>query len=215
MKPVIWVSKPLQHMLCERTGGIVVSSAKEFLDATRDPKMVSFVDDTTLEIIAEIDHVTIPGTIIAICDESLQNAVNLFQYPWLSHVVSKAMLEHPMAELHFPNILQSIGGTNLRLLDWLEPTVTGRRVRLTHANKRVARLERMSEFFEGKGIGKRHIELLQNVAEELLTNAFYDAPVAAGALKPVSRTEDVALPDDSACDLAYGCRDDLVFVRVR
>jgi hypothetical protein len=54
------------------------------------------------------------------------------------------------------------------------------------------------------------------VAEELLTNAFYDAPVSAGVVEgPISRTQDVTLPDDSACDMVYGCREDLAVVRVR
>ena len=40
--------------------------------------------------------------------------------------------------------------------------------------------------------------------------------VQAGALKqPISRTQDVSLSDDSACDMVYGCRDDLAVVRVR
>jgi hypothetical protein len=87
---------------------------------------------------------------------------------------------------------------------------------LTHSSKRVARLERMGEFFESKAVSPRTTQLLRDAAEELLTNAFYDAPVAAGAMKkPVSRTQDIALPDDSACDLAYGCREDLAIVRVR
>jgi hypothetical protein len=57
---------------------------------------------------------------------------------------------------------------------------------------------------------------LRDAAEELLTNAFYDAPVAAGVLdQPISRTQDVALSEDSACDMVYGCREDLAIVRVR
>src|SRR5262249_45716732 len=103
-----------------------------------------------------------------------------------------------------------------RLLDWLGPTANGRRIRLTHASSRAARIEKMSDFFDANGVGSRTLQLLRDAAEELLTNAFYDAPVAAGRLKkPVSRTQDISLPDDSACDLAYACRDDLAIVRVR
>jgi hypothetical protein len=74
----------------------------------------------------------------------------------------------------------------------------------------------MGEFLAAKGVGSRTNQQLRDVAEELLTNAFYDAPVSAGVLKqPISRTEDVSLPEDSACDMVYGCRDDLAIVRVR
>jgi hypothetical protein len=74
----------------------------------------------------------------------------------------------------------------------------------------------MSEFFESKGVGSRSLQQLRDVAEELLTNAFYDAPVAAGVLqRAISRTQEVSLPEESACDMVYGCREDLAVVRVR
>jgi len=74
----------------------------------------------------------------------------------------------------------------------------------------------MAEYFASQGIGSRTIDALRDVGEELLTNAFYDAPVAAGAIKRViSRTNDIALTDGGACDLVYGCRGDLAIVRVR
>ena len=227
MSSVVWVSEPLQGLLCERLSStridpanraVIVNSAKEFVDATRDPKTVSFLDAATIQVAATITHVTLPGPIVAICDDSLQTAVGWLQpHPWLSHVISSAMLSHPIAEEHLENVMRTLtSGPHARLLDWLGPDVAGRRIRLTHASKRAARIDRMSEFLESKGVGTRSLQFLRDAAEELLTNAFYDAPVAAGAVKkPVSRTHDIALPDDSACDLAYGCREDLAIVRVR
>lgn len=74
----------------------------------------------------------------------------------------------------------------------------------------------MGEFFESKGVSGRTVGLLRDAAEELLTNAFYDAPVAAGVVeKPIPRTQDVSLPSESGCDMVYGCSDDLAVVRVR
>jgi hypothetical protein len=221
------MSEPLRGVLCERLAskrlessyrGQVVNSVKDFLAANRDPMTVSFLDRTTIGIVAEVTHVSLPGPVVVICDEPLQTAIGWLQpHPWISHVISATMLEHPIAEEHLDNVLRTLTSSSQpRLLDWLGPSVSGRRIRLTHASKRAARLERMSDFFETKGVGSRTLQTLRDAAEELLTNAFYDAPVAAGAMKkPVSRTQDVALPDDSACDLAYGCRDDLAVVRVR
>jgi len=214
--PVVWTSEPLRGELCKRVGGVAVTSMEEFAEATRDGKTIAFVDQANIDLLATVDPELVRGPIVAVCDESLNAAVGWLQYPWISHVLSSAMLEHPMCEQHLENVLRSLNGDGQpRLLDWLEPKVTGRRIRLTHASKRVERLERMSEFFETKGVGSRSVQLLRDAAEELLTNAFYDAPVAAGALKPISRTQDVLLPDESACDLAYGCRQDLAIVRVR
>lgn len=221
------MSERLSHTLREQLSSEItlVSSAREFLAAPRDAKTVSFVDDTTIatldeaaKIASSVDELTPPGPVIAICEGTLQNAISwLTPHPWLSQVVSATMLSQPMVKEHLDNVSATlIKGSQPKLLDWLGPSVAGRRVRLTHASKRVERLERMGEFFDGKGVGSRTIQQLRDVAEELLTNAFYDAPVAAGTVKqPISRTQDVSLPEDSACDMVYGCNDDICVVRVR
>jgi hypothetical protein len=192
-----------------------VSSAREFDEITRTRKTVCFLDSTTIPLAAAVEA---PGPVIAICDEPLPTAISWLQpHPWISHVVSAAMLEHPLADEHLENVMRTLTtSAKPRLLDWLGPTVTGRRIRLTHASSRAARLEKMTDFFVTNGVGTRTLQQLRDAAEELLTNAFYDAPVAAGALhKPIPRTQDISLPDESACDLAYGCREDLAIVRVR
>jgi hypothetical protein len=227
VRSIVWMSERLSRLLCDRLSSetIAVSSALEFWEARRDSQTVSFVDSSSMAALEQAaadlgvaaDRVT-PAPIIAICDEPLQTAVTwLGPRPWLSHVMNAAMLQHPMATEHLRNaMLTATSGERPRLLDWLGDTVAGRRVRLAHASRRVERLERMSAFFEARRVGSRTIQQLRDVAEELLTNAFYDAPVAAGVLaRPISRTQDVTLPDDSACDMVYGCRDDLAVVRVR
>ena len=203
----------LRELLASRA--IIVSSAKELMDAKPDAHTVIFVDRST---VAALDDATPPGPVIALCDGPLHTAVDwLTTRPWLSHVMSTSMLQHPLASEHLGNVMTTLTNeAQPRLLDWLGPTVSGRRIKLTHASKRVERLERMSEFFESKGVGSRTIALLRDAGEELLTNAFYDAPVAAGAVSsPISRTQDVSLPEDGACDMVYGCREDLAVVRVR
>ncbi|MEO8701561.1 MAG: hypothetical protein ABI867_16065 [Kofleriaceae bacterium] len=223
MRSVVWLSEATLGR-CQRSSprfsaphAEVVTSTKQFLAAAQDPQTLAYVDGATLAILAAIDHVPLPSFIIAICDDTLQTAVGWLQYPWLSHVLSITMLEHPMAERHLDNVVRTLTNPNPpRLLDWIEGNLTGRRIRLTHASTRATQLEKMGEFFEAKGIGGRTRDQLRDIAEELLTNAFYDAPVAAGALKkPVSRTHDVSLPDDSACDLVYGSHDDEAVIRVR
>ncbi len=222
------MSEPLLHGVHGRLPSelVVASSARDFLDARRDARTVSFVDQSTLPQLdraaAErglaVDQLELPGPVIAICDDTLQAAIGwLPARRWLSHVMSASLLQHPIAAEHLGNVTATLtSGTRPRLLDWLGATVAGRRVRLAQASRRVERLERMSEFFDAKGVGSRTIQLLRDVAEELLTNAFYDAPVAAGVVQhAISRTQDVALPADSACDMVYGCREDLAVVRVR
>jgi hypothetical protein len=224
VRSIVWMSERLSRELITSlpsapsgaSGITLVASPQEFLSARCDAKTVAFVDSSTL---AELgDQQVPPGPVIAICDDALQTAIGwLPSHPWLSHVMSASMLRHPLAAEHLGNVMATLTSSGKpRLLDWMGPTMAGRRVRLARASRRVDRLERMTAYFDAKGVGARTIELLRDAAEELLTNAFYDAPVAAGALaRPISRTQDVSLSDDSACDMVYGCREDLAIVRVR
>jgi hypothetical protein len=222
------MSEPLSRALRERLSSetTVVRSVHEFLEAPRDAKTVSFMDDSTIaalghaafELGIPAEQMEPAGPVIAICDDTLQRAIGwLPAHRWLSHVVSAALLHHPIAAEHLGNVTSTLtSGSRPRLLDWLGTTMNGRRVRLAQASRREDRLERLAEFFGSRGVGSRTIQQLRDVAEELLTNAFYDAPVAAGAVKQaISRTQDVSLPEDSACDMVYGYRDDLAVVRVR
>ncbi len=218
MRPVVWISDPALRDRVSSLGSeaVHVSSLHEFLNCKGDVATLYFVDETTLKELS-IPETPIPGPVVVVCDDTLATAIGWLQpYPWLAHVISKGMLEHPMAAEHLKNLLATLVASRPRLLDWLPETMAGRRVKLTQSNRRAERLERMGAFFESKGVTPRTVQVLRDAAEELLTNAFYNAPVTAGALaRPVSRTQEIELPDEHGCDLAYGCRDDLAIVRVR
>lgn len=226
MRPVVWIEDPSLNAQAERlvSGSLTaadhgerVRSVEELTVAMREPGAVAYVDGAALKALDGMPVESRPAAVIGVAGGVLTSAIGwLGPYPWLSHAVSVSMLDHPFAKEHLAHVTAAMHSPRLRLLDWLGPEVGGRRIRLSRSVKRVERLERMSGFLEAKGVSNRTIEQLRDVAEELLTNAFYDAPVSAGALeKPVSRTDDVVLPDQLACDLAYGCRDDLAIVRVK
>lgn len=208
---------PLSSLLGEKLNADVVYTGDidQFL-AELARSGVGIVDETTLSALDST--APLPAPVIVLCSGTLPSSIQwLSAYRWLSHVISGSMLAHPMGGEHLENVLKSVLRTDKpRLIEWLAPNVTGRRVRLAHAGKRADRLDRMAEFLSERGIGQRSIQALRDAGEELLTNAFYDAPVAAGALdQPISRTQDVMLPDDCACDMVYGSHEDLAVVRVR
>jgi hypothetical protein len=195
-----------------------VSSLESLLEAMRAAKAVAFVDRSTLPHLSRIDPMRLEAPIVALCSDPRRVAIGwLVAHPWLCHVVSAGLLELPISGEHLTSVLNALAsGVKPRLLDWVPESVLGRRIRLTHASRRGPRLERMAEFLREHGVEAPTISALRDLGEELLMSAFYESPVAAGALAAsVSRTQDVALPDDSACDLAYGCRDDLAILRVR
>lgn len=201
----------------------IARTALEFLDARRNSKTVSFIEDAMItevdRAMAELDYPEEElGPVIVISDQPVHVAVGwLYRRPWLSHVVNTDMLAHPALPDHLGHVAATLTkGGRPRLLDWLGAEFHARRVRLARASKRADRLDRMAEHFESQGISSRTVEFLRDGAEELLTNAFYDAPVAAGVFKhAISRTKDVSLSDAGACDLVYGSCGDLAVVRVK
>jgi hypothetical protein len=216
---IAWMSEPHVRALAEllpEADLVVAASPSEVLDA-RPGEAVVFVDAKSLPRLAgQGKAIAVPT--VGISEDLLPGVVGwLGEYAWLSHIVSATALLHPLAGEHLRNVLATLVEEKpVRLLDWVDRSVVGRRVLLGQASRRAERLEKMGEFFETNGASSRTIQVLRDAAEELLTNAFYDAPVAAGIVnEPISRTRDVILPDDHACDLAYGCRDDLAIVRVR
>ena len=219
---MVWIPEGALVDACQRirigtTRPTFVSSAREFLDAMHEAPSLAFTDATGVAQLSHLGSDDVPSPIVAICTKPLPDAVSWFQpNPWLSHVMSASMFEQPALADHLGQLAAMASAPSRRLLDWLDDDITGRRTRIAQASKRTERLERMRVFLEGQGVSARTNQQLCETAEEILTNAFYDAPVAAGVVhKPVSRTCDIRLSDEYACDLAYGCRSDLAVVRVR
>ncbi len=233
MKPIVWVSndRAIRAQLINEP--VIVRSAVEFLDVPRTAQTVSFIDGEALETLDRYayevtapDHVPTPewrklvgvvsiAPIIAVCDAPLATAIGwLPSHPWLSHVIGRSLLDTSYAKGYLANVIELCSTREPSLLDWLQAD-SGRRVKLTHASRGVERLKRMGQWFADHEVEGQQIVALTNIADELLVNAFYEAPVAAGASKRIERSRDVGLPDDYACDIAYGCTDDLAVVFVR
>ncbi len=215
MTPLVWFSEPALRGAGERIAsgsiggmrGKAISSEAELSGGA-----VVFVDRITMAKVGGFK-----GLVIAVSSEPVPSTIPwLRDNPTLCHVVSASLLEQPLAASHLANVITAATTTNPRLLDWIDIALEGRRVRLANASRRAERIEKMGEFFASKNLGPRTIDVLRDAAEELLTNAFYNAPVAAGVFdEPVSREFDVLLPDKYACDLAYGAREDFAVVRVK
>jgi hypothetical protein len=123
--------------------------------------------------------------------------------------------------LSAPNGKQSLEALGQRIAmdpeqSVLGPTGIGRVALLTSSARRENRIERLREFFEQHGVSGKTIAAMADVAEELVMNALYDAPVEAGYYDAaIPRTTAVELPPEHACEISYGIEGDAVFVRLR
>lgn len=192
---------------------LVVRSRAELVAAMKHRSLASaFID---FDLLPHLDGLTFDVPIVVLVDGSLSTAIDLLgRRPWLSHLVHVSMLSSPLAG----EILELLVA---RIKQGLEQPVLGapgdgRVALLASSARREARFERMREFFATHDVTERVVASLQEIAEELVMNALYDAPFENGYFKEsVPRTDEIELPPEHACEISYGFDHGSAFIRVR
>lgn len=211
---LVFAAEETAAAICAAVPGCVrITSRAEVIAALAiRPPIAAFVD---VDLLPQIDGETNGVPIVGIIDDALGGTVRtLTAFPWLSHLVTKAMISTPFAQSHLAMILERIErGPEFHVLG---APGTGRVALLTSSVRRDARFERMREFFAAQGASEKTVAASSDVAEELVTNALYDAPLEAGYFtSAVARTEDVELPPEHACEISYGVDHGSVILRIR
>lgn len=217
-QPIVFASDRiaslLKRVLPERT--TFVKNRRELFGATFTRGAIAFVDYELLETI-DGSHLDVP--IVAVIDSpaprTLAVTVEAFsRFPWLSNVVQAPLLAMNRGRQHCDALIDRLTSPKEEL-ETLPTRVTGRSALLARASRRNARFDRMREYLTEQAVSERIISSLLIVAEELVMNALYNAPIEAGFMNARSRAEDVELPPDRACEISYGVDDATVFLRVR
>lgn len=204
----------LKRVLPERTA--FVKNRRELFGAAFTRGAIAFVD---YDLVDTIEGSQLDVPIVAVLDSpparTLAMTVEAFNtFPWLSHVVQAPLLAMDRGRQHFAALLDCLTSSKDEI-ETLPTRVTGRSALLARASRRTARFDRMREYLAEQAISERIITSLLTVAEELVMNALYNAPVEAGFMSARSRAEDVELPPERACEISYGVDDATVFLRVR
>jgi hypothetical protein len=214
MRSLVFVREPLVAQLCAALTGtcVVVKSRNEFLAATLRGAAMGFVD---AELLSQVEGETSNVPIVGVVDDTLSTTIRaLDTHPWLAHLVATTLLSTPLARVHLGILQERLAQGPEHV--FLGPDALGRSALLSSSDRRENRFERMREFFATRGFSSRTVSAIGDVAEELVTNALYDAPVEAGYFKsPVPRTQHVTLPPAHACEVSYGIDHGSTFVRVR
>jgi hypothetical protein len=191
--------------------GTVAGSVTELAAAVaRERPTVAFVDvELAHHAVALLSDV--PK--VAICEDGLDNIIRaLGQHAWLSHVITPELL----ASRHARMRLASSAAHVHQPRELLAQIDVGRVALIASSSRRESRLERLRDFFASRGIPRRTVEGMRDIAEELITNALYDAPLEAGHFpSAVPRTTDVELPPELAVEISYGLDGPRPFVRIR
>jgi len=194
----------------------VKDAAELVAEAARHPSAVAFVDVELLpELTGKLANIPVVAIVNPAPGETLATIVGLLgQYPSLAHVIVASLLSQPLGRSHLKGLMQRLAGE--REHDLLDTASVGRVAMLAKASHREARFERIQDYFAKQGMSSRTTLAIYEVAEELVMNALYNAPSEGGYFKaPVSRSEDVTLPLDRACEISYGIENGIAFVRLR
>jgi hypothetical protein len=212
---LVFAGDPSGGLLCAALPGSHhrVNSRAEFVAAARRRRpAVAFVD---AEVLTQIEGETAGIPIIALINGTLAETLrSLNTFPWVSSLLSATMLSTPLASPHLAMLLERLRhGPGQPAL---AAAAVGRQALLASSIRREVRFERMREYFSQRGVSPRVTNAVLDIAEELVTNALYDAPVEAGYFKqPVPRTSSVELPPEHACEISYGIEQGCAFARVR
>ncbi len=195
------------------SGGQIVHDPDELRARVRGPRAIALVDVDMLEQVERL-HLAVPVVALVHPPATATTIELLTKYPWLSNVASTALWGTRFSRDYLDGLLDPLPAACPPRI--MGDQAVGRAARLAMASRRTERFERMDEFFLRNGISERTVGVLDDLAEELVLNALYDAPLEAKYFRqPVPRTTDVELPSNLACEISYGVGNGHAFLRVR
>jgi hypothetical protein len=212
---VIFANEEYAHVLAAafpRPPLRVASRAELAAAVAKRGSIIAFID---LELLPQLDSMPPGVTIVGVARGGVAELVDaMLVFPSLSNVISTSMLASPNAAAHIAALCDRVAhGVEHKVLG---PTGVGRAALLASSERRAQRLDRIGDFFAMHAVSSKMIAMMSDVAEELITNAIYDAPHEAGCFgSAVPRTDRVELPPEQACEISYGVDAGSVYMRVR
>src|SRR5262245_1515813 len=115
----------------------IMPSRAALVGACREPGSVVFVDAARLP---EAEALAFSAPIVLVTDTTLPRSVRwLWDYPWLSHIVSVTTLSGPTGRVHLSALLHNLRPqiTCPQLLGFVGSSVTGRKATLLRSSQRM------------------------------------------------------------------------------
>jgi hypothetical protein len=157
-----------------------------------------------------------PQTTIAVVPERTdlaQAVTELADRPWLNHLVPDTLLDDRPLLDRLATLIDISAGARFRSRRFFGAEFRGRKAPVRDSDDRARRIESTVRVAEESGASPAVLSAVNDLAEELITNALYDAPAARlGALE---RTVRRVLPIEDACEFTYGTDSKRLYLRAR
>lgn len=185
------------------------SLAEVFRDRVRLIEDEKFEAQVRIVSLDALPPVPAGEIVVAIGEADLPTIIALMQKrPWLNHVLSPRAFEGALAGVLWRLAEGKRDGTA-----FLGKGFRGRKAGLRDSSKRTRRIEAIAEFMSEHGASATATERVRDLAEELITNALYDAPSEKRGV--LDRTQRVVLPKGQRCAITYGVAGSMFYLRVR
>lgn len=175
--------------------------------------------DVRLMPLAEVDEgrAAADEKVVAIGDAELAEIIPLMsKHAWFNHVVSPKLLDEKLWGTTLAGAIWELIRASSRpsAAAFFGTDFKGRQATIRSSERRGARMDTIADYARELGASSSLAERIRDVAEELVTNAIYDAPAEKKG-EPADRTKPVRLSRDKACQLTYGAARQTFYLRVR
>jgi hypothetical protein len=208
-RPIVCVSIADRAIAARLANGLAAHLGREVRVVTgaRDHCRVRIVDSERLSKPLNGEVIIGAGAL-----DSAEIVYLFAKYPWLDHFTTLESLErsggaHPVARM----IRAAVRGGHSSITPFLGQQFHGRKARLRDSSHRMKRIDSVLRLAEKAGAKGSILQKIDDVAEELLTNALYNAP--AKRYGKLERTERRVLREEDACVLTYGPSENMFVLR--
>lgn len=153
---------------------------------------------------------------IAMGDASLPAIVEAMKSrPWLNHVATSKVIDGKQWGYTLAAAVWRLVGdtTRLRTSVFTGAGFRGRRANIRRSVAREKRCDAIFNYAKEVGAPGSVAEQIREIADELLTNALYDAPAERAGVK-ADRSSTVVLEKNDACNVIYGASTQMFYLRV-
>ncbi len=176
-------------------------------------------DASLSEVISKAKSWNFAGEIVFMTSTEIQNYLEkLKNLSFLGHVVSRDLEDRTFTVKSILTTVTKILNEDFFGLEkYLSWGVEVNEQKIYKSSDRSITIEKMKEKFKKLGVRETLLDRCQTVSEEMLMNAIYDAPTdnhGQTLFNHLSRTVEINLSEDQACEVKYACDGNLLGVSV-
>lgn len=180
---------------------------------------VVFAGEACVEVLKQVSEKKSAPYAILLTSKDVQGNLNILRdNRYVEHIISRSLEDRSTTIRYVLTTLGKLLNKDIFGIDkYLSWGFEAQKAMVTHSGQRESLREEMAAYFRKMGVRNTIIERVNTVAEEMLMNAIYDAPVDSqgkSVFNHISRKNEVRLDTHQQSQLRYGSDGLMVAVSV-